>query len=227
FRALRNLFTQKEVSMAPDGTLRTPLFDHLVGPAHWREVKPFLWLDDTSGSHLGAEVKDGKLRWLSIDELAPTQVFLPIPAWLAPARMQPLLGGTLAIFLWAALSWPLAILLRRVRDRPAELSESAGRWYRLSCVTAILQLLFAAGWWLMLPRLEMGTSRLDTRLRLLQLVGLLACLGTIAVALNAWHAWREPGGWWRKLASLILLLACLVALWFTFSQHLLSLHLYY
>jgi CubicO group peptidase (beta-lactamase class C family) len=227
FRALRNLFTQKEVSMAPDGTLRTPLFDHLVGPAHWREVKPFLWLDDTSGSHLGAEVKDGKLRWLSIDELAPTQVFLPIPAWLAPARMQPLLGGTLAIFLLAALSWPLAVLLRRVRGRPAELPESAGRWYRLSCVTAILQLLFAAGWWLMLPRLEMGTSQLDTRLRLLQLVGLLACLGTIAVALNAWHAWREPGGWWRKLASLILLLACLVALWFTFSQHLLSLHLYY
>ena len=227
FRALRNLFAQKEVSMAPDGTLRTPLFDHLVGPAHWREVKPFLWLDDASGSHLGAVVKDGKLRWLFIDELAPTQVFLPIPAWMSPARMQPLLGGTLAIFLMAALSWPFAVLLRRVRGGPAELSDAAGRWYRLSCVTAILQLLFATGWWLMLPRLEMGTSQLDTRLRLLQLIGLLACLGTIAVAVNTWHAWREPGGWWRKLGSLVLLLAGFVALWFTFSMHLLSLHLYY
>ena len=73
----------------------------------------------------------------------------------------------------------------------------------------------------------MGTSQLDTRLRLLQLIGLLACLGTIAVAMNAWHALREPGGWGRKLGSLVLLLACLVAVWFTFSQHLLSVHLYY
>ena len=227
FRALRNLLTQMEVDMAPDGTLRTPGFDHLVGPAHWREVKPFLWLDDASGSHLGADVKDGKVRWISIDELAPTQVFLPLPAWLSPARMQPLLGGTLAVFLLAAFSWPVAVLLRRIRGKPVALSDSAGRWYRLSCVTAVLQWLFAVGWWLMLPRLETGTSQLDTRLRLLQLIGLLACLGTIAVAMNAWHAWREAGGWWRKLGSLVLLLACLVAVWFTFSQHLLSLHLYY
>jgi CubicO group peptidase (beta-lactamase class C family) len=227
FRALRNLFTQMEVSMAADGSLRTPGFDQLVGPAHWREVKPFLWVDDVSGSHLGADVKDGKLRWLSIDELAPTLVFLPISAWQSPARMQPLLGGTFAVFLLTALSWPLVVALRRVRSKPLALSEVAGRWYRLSCVTAILQLLFAAGWWLILPRLEMGTSQLDTRLRLLQLIGLLASAGTIAVAMNAWHAWREPGGWWRKLASLVLLLACVVAVWFAYSQHLLSLHLNY
>ena len=151
FRALRNLLSQMEVSMTPDGTLRTPGFDQLAGPAHWREVKPFLWLDDASGSHLGADVKDGKVRWLSIDELAPTQVFLPVPAWLSPARVQPLLVGTLAIFLFAALSWPLVLLSRRVRGKPEALPDSAGRWYRLSCVTAVLQLLSAAGWWLMLP----------------------------------------------------------------------------
>ncbi|WP_266183818.1 serine hydrolase domain-containing protein [Dyella humicola] len=227
FRALRNLLTQMEVSMAADGTLRTPGFDELVGPAHWREVKPYLWVDDASGSHLGADVKDGRVRWISIDELAPTQVFLPVPAWLSPTRTQPLLAGILAVFLLAALSWPVAVLMRRVLNKPVAWSDWAGRWYRLSCVTAILQLLFAAGWWVMLPRLETGTSQLDTRLRLLQLVGLLACLGTIAVAMNAWHAWREPGGWWRKLGSLVLLLVCLVAVWFTFSWHLLSAHLYY
>ncbi|WP_243050765.1 serine hydrolase domain-containing protein [Dyella sp. RRB7] len=226
-RALRNLFEQTQVTMAPDGTLRTPMFDNVVGPVHWREIKPFLWLDDASGSHLGAVMQDGKVRMLAIDDTAPTLVFLPVPDWLLARWNMPLLAVTLTVFLLVALSWPLAALLRRLRGKPWTLEDGSARWYRLSRVTAILQLLFAAGWWLMLPRLDSGTAQLDLRLRLLQLVGWLAVLGTVAVAINAWHAWRAPGGWWRKLDSVILLLACFVTIWFVGSQHLLSLHLDY
>ena len=53
------------------------------------------------------------------------------------------------------------------------------------------------------------------------------CIGTLAVIANARHAWREPGGWWRKANSTMLVLACLAALWFVFSLHLLGLHLNY
>lgn len=224
FRALHNLFEQTAVTMAPDGSLRTPMFDRAVGPAHWREVKPFLWLDDASGSHLSAVMQDGKVRMLAIDDTAATEVFLPVPGWQSARWNTALLRIALVVFLLAALSWPLAALLRRA---PLALEDADARWYRLSRVTAILQLLFAAGWWLMLPRLDTGTAQLDLRLRLLQLVGWLAVLGTVAVAINAWHAWRASGGWWRKLDSVILLLACLVTLWFVASQHLLSFSLNY
>ena len=227
FRALRNVFVQTQVTMAPDGTLRTPMFDSVVGPAHWREIKPFLWLDDASGNHLSAVMQDGKVRMLAIDDTAPNLVFLPVSGWQTAHWNIELLVVTLAIFLLAALSWPLAALLRRLRHQPFALEDGSARWYRLSRVTAILQLLFAAGWWMMLPRLDTGTSQLDLRLRLLQLVGWLAVLGTVAVAVNAWHAWRMHGGWWRKLDSAILLIACFAATWFVVSQHLLSLHLNY
>ena len=64
-------------------------------------------------------------------------------------------------------------------------------------------------------------------LRLIQFVGLLAIAGIAAAAMNAWHAWRAPAGWWRRLNSLALLVACLATLWFVGSLHLLGLHLDY
>ncbi|MHA6206086.1 serine hydrolase domain-containing protein [Dyella soli] len=227
FRGLRDLFVQTSVSMAPDGTLQTPGLDPLQRPARWREVKPFLWLDDASGDHLGAAMQDGRVQWLSTDALAASQLWLPVPRWQSTAWNLRVLGATFGVFLLAALSWPLAALVRRLRGRPLALGDAALRWYRLSRVTAVLQLLFAAGWWLMLPRLDGGTSQLDLRLRLLQLVGLLAVAGTIAIAVNAWFAWRQPTGWWRRLNSVVLLLAGFVTLWYVGSQHLLSLRLDY
>jgi len=227
FRALGNLFHPTQVTMAPDGTLRTPMFDRLLGQAHWREVKPYLWLDDTTGSHLGVMMKDGQVAMLSIDDASPVLVLLPVRAAQWAHGNLDLLAGTLVVFLLAAVAWPLCALVQRLRRTMPTLPETALRWYRLSRITAILQLLFAGGWWLMLPRLDNGTSQLDMRLRLLQLVGLLAAVGILAVAMNAWHSWRTTGGWWRKIDSVILLLACLAALWFVGSQHLLSLHLNY
>ncbi|WP_430392352.1 serine hydrolase domain-containing protein [Dyella sp. 20L07] len=227
FHALRNLFNQSQVSIAPDGSLRAPMFDNIVGPAHWREVKPYLWLDDASGSHLSVVMQDGKVRMLSVDALSPAQVFLPISGWQLSTRIMAMLCATIALLLLAVLIWPLVVLWRRVRGQPAPLPDADARWFRLSRVTAILYLLFAGGWCLMLPRLGSAGSQLDLRLRLLQLVGLLAVIGTIAVAVNVWRAWRASGGWWRKLDGLILLLACIAAIWFVVSQHLLSLHLNY
>ena len=44
---------------------------------------------------------------------------------------------------------------------------------------------------------------------------------------NAFNAWHEHGGWWRKLNSTALVLACFAMIWFAFSLHLLNLHLNY
>jgi len=128
----------------------------------------------------------------------------------------------LALLALAALAWPVAALVRRARATSVTAAEGDLRWYRLSHLTAVFYLLFAGGWWLLLPRLAKGTESLDVRLRLLQLIGLLAVLGTVAVTMYAWQAWRARGDVWRKVESAIVLLACLMSAWFVFSFHLLS-----
>lgn len=211
--ALRDLFHQDTISVGADGSLITPMF----GAAHWREVKPYLWLDDASGRHLGALVRDGKVSMLSVDTVSPVEVYLPSSGWPA-SRVLSVVIAILGVFALIALSWPAVALLRR--REISTLTDQDLRWYRLSRLTALLYLLFAGGWCLLLPRL--GVAQLDTRLRLLHLIGILAVLGTLGVALECWRAWRHGGSWWRRISATIELLACLAAIAFIVCWHLLS-----
>lgn len=232
FMSMANAFGQSRITMGKDGTLVTHDFQDMAGqPRRWREVKPYVWLDDASGSHLAALIQGGKLRWISYDEASPVVVFMPVPGWQSSAWNLPLLFGALAVFLLAALLWPIAALIRRHYRQPSLLSVQAMRWYRWSRVTTLLYLLFAVGWVYVLKLandsfVNLGNG-LDVTLRLIQLVGVLAVIGSIAAIMNARHAWREPDRWWRKANSAALLLACLAGLWFTFGLHLLNLHLNY
>ena len=212
--ALRDLFRHVQVDLAADGTLRVPQ----LGAEAWREVKPYVWVDDASGHRLAALVRDGKVRMWSTDTLSPTQVFLSASGW-TPSRVCAWLAAVLGIFALITLSWPAAALLRRRGIGPA-LAEGDERWYRLSRIAPILYLLFAGGWALMLPRL--GAPQLEMRLLLLQIVGVLAVLGTVPVAIETWRAWRAPGAWWRRISGVVLLVACLGAIAFIVHFHLLG-----
>jgi CubicO group peptidase (beta-lactamase class C family) len=211
--ALRDLFRQSEIGLAADGSLVTPMF----GAARWREVKPYLWKDDATGRWLGAAVRDGKVRMVSTDALSPTEAYLPATG-ATPATVASLLALLLAVFGLIALSWPAMAWLSRSQASLA-LPEQDVRWYRLSRLTALLYLLFAGGWYLILPRL--GMPHLEMRLMLLGVIGTLAMLGTLAVAMETWRAW-QGGAWWRRISGAILLLTCLGAIAFIASWHLLS-----
>ena len=212
--ALRDRFREVLVGVAPDGTLRVPQ----LGSESWREVKPYVWVDDASGHQLAALVRDGRVRMWSTDRLSPTQVFLPATGW-APARVCAVLTTLLAVFALVALSWPVTALLRH-RGIGAALPEGDERWYRLSRIAPILYLLFAGGWALMLPRL--GAPHLEMRLLLLQIVGVLAVLGTIPLAIETWRAWCAPGAWWRRISGVVALVASLAAIMFIMHFHLLG-----
>jgi CubicO group peptidase (beta-lactamase class C family) len=212
--ALRDLFQSVWVGVAGDGTLRIPQ----LGAESLREVKPYVWVDDASGHQLAALVRDGKVRMWSTDTLSPTQVFLPATGW-APARVCAVLTTLLAVFALLALSWPVTALLRHRGIGPA-LPEGDERWYRLSRIAPIFYLVFAGGWALMLPRL--GAPHLEMRLLLLQIVGVLAVLGTIPLAIETWRAWCAPGAWWRRISGVVALVASLAAIMFIMHFHLLG-----
>jgi hypothetical protein len=160
---------------------------------------------------------DGKVRMWSINTLSPFEVYLPATGW-TPARVLGAVTGLLVVFALIALSWPLTALLRR--RKTSTWTDQDLRWYRLSRLTAIAYLLFAGGWCLMLPRL--GAPALDTRLRLLHLIGILAVIGTLAVAVETWRACRYNGDGWRRISGVILLLACIGAIAFIANWHLLG-----
>lgn len=212
--ALRERFRQTEISLGHDGALTTPMF----GAATWREVQPYVWLDDATGRRLGATIRDGKVVMLSIDTLSPSQVYLPATG-ASPVTVADGLWAMLAVFALAALSWPL-LALPGARHPSLVLPEHDLRWYRLSRLTAVLYLAFALGWYLLLPRL--GLPGLGTRLFLLDLVGMLAALGTLAVAMETWRAWHG-GAWWRRVGGVVLLVACVAAVVFMLQWHLLGL----
>ncbi|ULU25568.1 serine hydrolase domain-containing protein [Dyella terrae] len=211
--ALRDLFHQGEISVAADGSLLAPMF----GAAHWREVKPYQWVDDGSGRRLAAIVGDGKVRMVSTDVLSPTEVYLPATG-ASPHRVASMVSLLVTVFALIGLSWPVMAWLGR-RHASLALPDQDVRWYRLSRLTALLYLLFAGGWCLILPRL--GMPHLEMRLALLFLVGSLAVLGTVPAAMETWHAWQGKV-WWRRISSTMLLLACLGAIAFIASWHLLS-----
>ena len=232
FLSIASLVSQPKIIMAPDGTLITPSFKNLAGqPRHWREVKPFLWLDDASGSHLGALMQNGVLRWISFDEVSPVMVWMPVKASQSATWNLPLLLLSLWMFAATALLWPIAALVRRACGKPFALQGAVRQWYRASRVTAILYVLFAIGWLRVLQQLGNNVAgfnnAFDTRLRFIQWLGVLALVGTLAVLMNAVYAWRAVGGWWRKINSALLLVACVAAIWFVVNLHLLSLHLNY
>ncbi|RDI97275.1 class C beta-lactamase-related serine hydrolase [Dyella solisilvae] len=216
--ALPDALGQLSIGMAADGTLQAPMF----GPAHWREVQPYVWVDDATGRRLGVVMHDGKPVMLSIDTQSPVRVYLPATGW-TPTQIALSALVPIVLFIALVLSWPVEALLRR---RPQKaLPDEDVRWYRLSRLTAVLYLLFAIGWRLMLFRLIL--PGLDLRLRLLQLVGVLAVFGSVAVAIETWRAWRSKGGWWRRISDVLLLLACLGAIAFIVRWRLLALNINY
>jgi len=189
----------------------------MFGAAHWREVKPYLWIDDATGRQLGAVVRDGKVQMLSINTLSPAEVYLPATG-ASPTTIKNIIVLLLAVFSLIALSWPFTAWLSR-RYAALTVPEPDERWYRLSRLTAVLYLLFAGGWCLLLPRL--GMPNLEGRLLLLFLIGVLAIICTLAVVMENWRAWRG-GAWWRRISGALLLLACLGAIAFMMCWHLLS-----
>jgi hypothetical protein len=62
---------------------------------------------------------------------------------------------------------------------------------------------------------------------LIQLAGWLGVIGTLVAIYNAVQSWRAPQWWGTRLWSTLIALACLGAVAFTFTWHLLQLTLKY
>jgi hypothetical protein len=97
----------------------------------------------------------------------------------------------------AALAWPIVALVRRRYKYQADISGRALMLHRVTRATGWLFLVLAIGWVIVLTAVDKDLTALngglDIWMRLLQLLLILAIVGTAAAIWNAYNVARAPG----------------------------------
>jgi hypothetical protein len=72
------------------------------------------------------------------------------------------------------------------------------------------------------------SPRFDPVLRIIQIVGWLGVVGTLAVLYSTLRSWREPERWWlSKVADTVVAVASLAFVWFVYIWNMLHWSLRY
>jgi len=232
FLRIINLLGQAKVTAQPDGTIKvSDLTDASHAVKVWREVAPNQWVDRT-GSRLVAVLKDGKVDHFFSDDLPPVEEFMPVPGWAQASWNMPLLFAMVVVLLGSLLLWPLQIFIRWRYKQSFPLSGRRALTYRLTRLSAAVQLGGLAAYLVLMQMLIGGALSTDSTLDPLLILCKALCIGgLVGTLLEAWNAltvWTtQPSSWWAKVSSLLILLAGLAFAWFTLSLHLATPSLHY
>src|SRR5690606_25081187 len=213
FLSVLNLVGQVKVTNNGDGTISVPLFTNLAGdPKVFREVRPFVWVEDGGEERLAAVVEDGRVKRFSVDAVSPFMVFEPTPWWKSSAWLLPLTNVSLAALALTAVLWPVKAVVRRRYAQPPLLTGRALTAYRWAKIAAIATLAVLLGWVLtisaMMSDLSLLAGAFDPVLILLQIASVIVFPGSLAVGL--WHAgnvWSGGRRWPAKIWSIVLVVA--------------------
>ncbi len=217
---------QTEVKALPDGEILVKGAGPT--PKKLREVGPFLW-QEIDGDHnlLSAVIKNGKVDHWSTSNLPAIEVFQPVPfAYRVGWNSQAFYASCL-IFAFLLLSWLVAPFARRKYGHTFALSDRPAMLFRAVRFVAILDVAVAFGWLLMLAlvskNFDLLGDNLNPWMHLLQFGSLLVILGALVAIWNLVTVWTDGSrSWWAKIASLLVLLACLDFTWFVLILHLLG-----
>jgi len=222
---------QAQVTVNSDGTISVDAAKDFAGnPKHFQETGPLLFRDANGQSRL-AFIKDYNGRQIILTDL-PIFVFQRVPALKNQNLNVGILIFAALVFLLTLLFWPINAALRAHYGYRAELPSHYRRlrfWVRLVC---IVDLVFLGAFTLWLSSVDENIallgSQFDTKLRLLQVVGLLGVVGSLVAINYCVRSWRSDGLWfWTKAWNTLLMLACLGYSFFLLNWHMLSFRLHY
>ncbi len=226
FFRIAALIGQAAVAPNADGTISIGALTGANGmPKKWERIAPMTFRDvDGQDTLIFKPNADGV-----------TEIVLPYPfmtftrASLADnaAILNPVIGISLAIMLLTIILAPIAWIVRRRYGHRLEMS-GAELWARrgvwLVFALNLISVISIAG------LLTYGLTNIDFLgekgkpwFWAAQIVGILGAIGTVIILYNAVIVWTRGTGWWRKVTSLIFVLACFGFLWFAYSGNLLML----
>ncbi len=233
FLSLSNLIGAVDVEANADGTISASIVKSRNGAVRrYREVEPFVWRDVNSGWRLAAQVVDGKVARLSIDEVSPFMVFEPMPWWRSASWLYPAALIALATLLLRTVWWPISALLRRRHQTVPPQKSIADRRLFLSRLAVLAMVLVALGWMILFA---LGLSNavnledaLDPLLMLLYASSLVAYVGGgLVLSWHALHSFKASVSPWVKGGRAIVAMSGLVLLWVAVAYRLISFHLNY
>ena len=213
FLRLVTLLGQTSVAVDEDNSLVvSTITDSAGSPRKWREIGPWLWQDVNGSDKLQAIInQDGSVKMFSITPFAPIIEFLPAPGSLSAGWIFPVAGFALLVTLIAALGWPIVALVRRRYKYASPLSGRPLTLHRATRATAWLFILLLVGWLGIVMAIDKDLTALnggmDSWMRLLQLLLIVAIAGTVLVIWNAYSVVRAPGR--HRLVSLWAILIAL------------------
>ena len=174
------------------------------------------------------------------DQNGRMQLILPYPFFVGQRVdlfennkiLIPVIGISLFIMLLTLVLWPVAWCVRRHYGHKLEQT----RWERR--LRLAVRLVFAADMVFVtamigflvygMTHLEVFSNRGDLWFHLIQVIGVLGAIGTLAVLSSAIQTWRNrEKRIWGKLRATLFVLACLGFLWFTFAGNLLDFNSHY
>ena len=225
FLKTASLLSQFTVSPVGDGDIEIPQLTGPNGkPKRWQAVGPMTFVE-----------RDGQDKLIfKPDESGHIRMVLPYPFFIGQRvsglqngkLLLTVLGVSLGLMLLTLILWPVAWFVRRHYDRTLELSPVERLLRLVVRLVFLLDLIFVAALFGLtvygLNHLEVFSDQGAKWFRLIQIIGILGAVGTLAALFNAALAWiGKRRSIWGKLSATIMLLACLGVLWFAFAGNLL------
>ena len=225
FLKAATLLGQFTVSPVGDGDIMVAQLTGQNGkPKHWQAIGPMIFQE-----------RDGQDKLIfKPDQSGRMQLILPYPFFVGQ-RIGALENGklllvvlvvSLVLMLLTLILWPVSWFVRRHYGRKLELPPLALLFRVLVRIAFLLDIIFIAS---LLGLVTYGLSHLEifsdkgtVWFHLVQVIGVLGAIGTLAALINAIIAWSgKRWSIWVKLQATIMLLACLGLLWFSFAGGLL------
>jgi CubicO group peptidase (beta-lactamase class C family) len=210
-----------KISVNNDGTISWGARNLAGEPKHFREVAPLVFRE-LNGQDRVAFKKDASGRMVMGMDY-PFMVLQQAPWDETGPFNNIVIFGSLCVLILTVLLWPIAALARWHYARPLRPAHSGLR--RLVRIVCLVDVAFAAAWIGMLSALsDPGklNDSLDPMIRIVQIVGWLGAIGTIAALYDGWLAIRDKNRWWwGRLHTAAIGLGCLAFAWFLSHWHLL------
>ena len=199
-------------------------------PIHYREIAPMVFRD-VDGKAKIAFVKDATGRRVAYIDY-PFMVFQQVNNMFDKQGVNYfIIGFSLSVIMLTLLLWPIAAMIRKHYGKPLTLDDGAKRLRTLVRLVCFGVVIFVVGLLVFVSKLSnpSGLSeRTDGWLHLLQVIGLIAGLGSLIAIYNAVKSWGDGQQWfWNKLWNTFLAFGCVGFFWFIYHWHLLNFHLNY
>lgn len=221
----------ENVRVTPDenGTIKVEPFKDFNGQIKtWQEIAPLVYRS-VNGQDLLAFVHDAHGNMVLAPNF-PAAAEQRVSLMASANFNQSFIVGVLVVLGLTLVCWPLAAIIRGHYHQPLDLDPNYLRlrpWVRAVCAVDIaflmifLMVLTSGG-------ISVLSSKTDFKFHAIQSLGVLGAIGTVIVLLATLRSWRDPHAWsWGKVWNLLLLLACLGFVWFSYHWNLLNFNMNY